>query len=141
MVGIQSHFSTHPLVTRFRQILQDVATYYTKKLDMLKIKLEHHQNTKPNAYHVQLAKDLMEVYRGQTDWDQLWKDMFCRWKERITIAYFPFMCQQFFISDCWVVRPTSPMWQGRCKTGCGRPGLSGPEYVLASKTFTEKGTR
>ena len=95
MVGIQSHFSTHPLVTRFRQILQDVATYYTKKLDMLKIKLEHHQNTKPNAYHVQLAKDLMEVYRGQTDWDQLWKDMFCRWKERITISFGPYMSAIF----------------------------------------------
>ena len=55
-----------------------MATYYTKKLDMLKIKMEHHQNVKPNAYHVQLAKDLMDVYQGQTNWDQLWKDMFCR---------------------------------------------------------------
>ena len=63
---------------RFQHILEDVATYYTKKLDMLKIKLEYHMNDKPNACHVQLARDLMEVYDGQTNKEQLWKDMFCR---------------------------------------------------------------
>ena len=45
---------------------------------MLKIKLEYHMNDKPNACHVQLARDLMEVYDGQTNKEELWKDMFCR---------------------------------------------------------------
>ena len=36
------------------------------------------QNARPNPYHVQLAKDLMEVYDRESNREELWKDMFCR---------------------------------------------------------------
>ena len=109
---------------RFRQILADVATYYTKKLDMLRIKMEHHQNVKPNPHHVQLAKDLMEVYQGQTNWDQLWKDMFCRCILRPNWLWYPNNSVdplgqegRYCFAGFWVAHPTRQTWQGRSKIG------------------------
>jgi hypothetical protein len=39
----------------FSEILKDITMYYTKKLDMLNIKLEHHQRTKMDEEHHELV--------------------------------------------------------------------------------------
>ena len=40
----------------FSEILKDITMYYTKKLDMLNIKLEHHQRTKMDEEHHELVQ-------------------------------------------------------------------------------------
>ncbi len=47
----------------FSEILKDITMYYTKKLDMLNIKLEHHQRTKMDEEH----HELVHVSRKQKD--------------------------------------------------------------------------
>ena len=39
------------ITDQFRAILQDVTVYYSKKLDMYRIKMEHHQRTRPDNGH------------------------------------------------------------------------------------------
>ncbi len=39
----------------FSEILKDITIYYTKKLDMLNIKLEHHQRTRLDSEHHELV--------------------------------------------------------------------------------------
>ena len=48
--------------TQFTSILQDITVYYTKKLDMYRIKMEHHQRTRPDRQHYELASILIETY-------------------------------------------------------------------------------
>ena len=66
------------ITDQFGAILQDVTVYYTKKLDMYRIKMEHHQRTRPDRGHYELAFLLMELYSEHPNCDELWKDMFCR---------------------------------------------------------------
>ena len=66
------------ITDQFRAILQDVTVYYTKKLDMYRIKMEHHQRTRPDNGHYELAFILMEIYNDHPNREELWKDMFCR---------------------------------------------------------------
>ena len=54
-------------------ILQDVTVYYTKKLDMYRIKMEHHQRTRPDRAHYELASILIESYEDHPNRDELWK--------------------------------------------------------------------
>jgi hypothetical protein len=44
-----------PVQQNFSEILKDITMYYTKKLDMLHIKLEHHQRTKQDPEHHELV--------------------------------------------------------------------------------------
>ena len=48
--------------TQFTGIMQDVTVYYTKKLDMYRIKMEHHQRTRPDRQHYELASILIQAY-------------------------------------------------------------------------------
>ena len=66
------------ITDQFRAILQDVTVYYSKKLDMYRIKMEHHQRTRPDNGHYELAFILMEIYNDHPNREELWKDMFCR---------------------------------------------------------------
>ena len=66
------------ITDQFGTILQDVTVYYTKKLDMYRIKMEHHQRTRPDKHHYELAFILMEIYEDHPNREELWKDMFCR---------------------------------------------------------------
>ena len=66
------------ITDQFSSILQDVTVYYTKKLDMYRIKMEHHQRTRPDKGHYELAFILMEVYHDHPNHEELWKDMFCQ---------------------------------------------------------------
>ena len=68
-------------------ILQDVTVYYTKKLDMYRIKMEHHQRTRPDRAHYELASILIESYEDHPNRDELWKDMFCRLVEDEAMPY------------------------------------------------------
>lgn len=60
------------------QVLKDISLYYTKKLDILRVKLEQHCLSKPKASDRQLVISLMEAYKGEVRFDELWQDMFCR---------------------------------------------------------------
>lgn len=51
--------------------------YYTKKLDMFRIKMEHHQRAKPDRHHYELALILLDIYYEHPNREELWKDMFC----------------------------------------------------------------
>ena len=44
-----------PVQQNFSEILKDITMFYTKKLDMLNIKLEHHQRTKMDPEHHELV--------------------------------------------------------------------------------------
>lgn len=66
------------ITDQFDAILQDVTVYYSKKLDMYRIKMEHHQRTRPDKHHYELAFVLMEMYEQHPNHEELWKDMFCR---------------------------------------------------------------
>ena len=65
------------ITDQFQVILQDVTVYYTKKLDMYRIKMEHHQRTRPDKRHYEVAFVLMEIYQDHPNREELWKDMFC----------------------------------------------------------------
>ena len=45
-----------PVQQNFSEILKDITMFYTKKLDMLNIKLEHHQRTKMDPEHHELVQ-------------------------------------------------------------------------------------
>lgn len=70
--------SKNPVARQFATILQDITVYYTKKLDMLRIKMEHHSREKPDKAHHDLAMTLMDVYSDHGNKEELWKDMFCQ---------------------------------------------------------------
>ena len=42
------------------------------------IKMEHHQRTRPDKHHYELAFILMDIYGQHPNSEELWKDMFCR---------------------------------------------------------------
>ena len=66
------------LTDQFNAILQDVSVYYNKKLDMYRIKMEHHQRTRPDGNCYDLAFMLMDIYSHHPNREELWKDMFCQ---------------------------------------------------------------
>ena len=43
--------------------------------------MEHHQRTRPDKGHYELAFILMEVYHDHPNHEELWKDMFCQMLE------------------------------------------------------------
>ena len=55
------------ITDQFRAILQDVTVYYSKKLDMYRIKMEHHQRTRPDNGGFQLLDVIiMELKSNMT---------------------------------------------------------------------------
>ena len=60
------------LTDQFNSILQDITVYYNKKLDMYRIKMEHHQRTRPDSNAYDLAFMLMDIYAEHHNSEELW---------------------------------------------------------------------
>ena len=73
------------LTDQFNAILQDITVYYNKKLDMYRIKMEHHQRTRPDGNCYDLAFMLMDIYSHHPNRQELWKDMFCQILDSTTL--------------------------------------------------------
>ncbi len=73
-----SSVMSDPITDQFSAILQDITVYYTKKLDMFRIKLEHHYRNRPDQGHYELALALITTYEDHCNKEELWKDMFCQ---------------------------------------------------------------
>ena len=69
---------TDGLAKTLESVLADIGLYHTKKLELLRLKLNQTRETAPPAERRQWVKRLKAMYRNEANMEELWVDMFLR---------------------------------------------------------------